>query len=551
MTATAGTLELDRQAAPTRAALWDSLRWAPLAVMLTLQVVLSVRFLKGAPIPSGDEGRYIYAGHQLIYEFWHGGGSPYYETYFSGAPVLFPVLAAMVDHVSGLTGVRLMSLGFSLTTTSLLDASARRLFGYWPGVVAAGLFAGFAFTQDLGVYGTYDGMSLMLTALAAYCAVRTEPWGHRPGKWLIATALVMLAANAVKYVTVAFDPAVIALAAYRVRDDGWREMLRRAVALGLMTASLLALTMFLAGGAYLQGAMYSTFARNSGFQAFLGGAKLQASHTILAEGYVWIGLIIAMAAAAMLCSLMRGGDRARTALLAMLVFAGVLVTLEALKLHSDQSMRKHDDFSIWFGCLGAGTLPTQLASIFRPAKWRAVCSAVLGCAVVLGSGAYYAPRAASTYEAHPTPSILAAGPALKPYLENPGRFLLGGLTDDALLYSDHLNIPWWRHVDDQYIKYPIPGRGGDSHGQAVGRACLVLRPDCMYLEGIAGYRAAIHAHWFALISLIGNHGTTTDDRAIATAVEHTSGYFVLTRLGGAPTWIYLPDYRRLLGGLRP
>ena len=24
---------------------------------------------------------YIYSGHQLIYEMWHGGGSPYYEGY--------------------------------------------------------------------------------------------------------------------------------------------------------------------------------------------------------------------------------------------------------------------------------------------------------------------------------------------------------------------------------------------------------------------------------------------------------------------------------------
>ncbi len=41
---------------------------------------------------------------------------------------------------------------------------------------------------------------------------------------------------------------------------------------------------------------------------------------------------------------------------------------------------------------------------------------------------------------------------------------------------------------------------------------LVLLPECMYLEGIAGYAAAIHAHWFALRISI-RPGTTVGGRA--------------------------------------
>jgi hypothetical protein len=66
---------------------------APLLIILAAQAFLTVRLSTGA-YASGDEGRYIYAGHQLIYELWHGGGSPYYETSFSGAPVIFPVATA-------------------------------------------------------------------------------------------------------------------------------------------------------------------------------------------------------------------------------------------------------------------------------------------------------------------------------------------------------------------------------------------------------------------------------------------------------------------------
>ena len=125
---------------------WGKLWWMPLVVILAVQAVLSARLMPGAYV-SGDEGRYIYAGHQLIYEFWHGGGSPYYETYFSGAPVIYPVLAAMADHVGGLVAVRLLSLCFMLTATTLLFATTRRLFGYLSGLLAAGLFAGLGLTQ--------------------------------------------------------------------------------------------------------------------------------------------------------------------------------------------------------------------------------------------------------------------------------------------------------------------------------------------------------------------------------------------------------------------
>ena len=203
------------------------LYWSPLTVVLVVQVALSVRLLwHVAPFPSGDEGRDIYGGHQLIYEFWHGGGSPYYETYFSGAPVIFPVLAAMVDHVSGLTGVRLMSLEFMLTANVMLFATTRRLFGYWAAVTACGLFAGLALTQNLGIYATYDVMSLMLMTIAAYCAIRS---GHTP--WLLALPLLIVLANAAKYATTVFDPVIIAMAALQGESPGWRSVIRRVVAL--------------------------------------------------------------------------------------------------------------------------------------------------------------------------------------------------------------------------------------------------------------------------------------------------------------------------------
>ena len=90
---------------------------------------------------------------------------------------------------------------------------------------------------------------------------------------------------------------------------------------------------------------------------------------------------------------------------------------------------------------------------------------------------------------------------LRPYLSlQGGRFLLGGLADSRMLYDDQLSIPWWQYDDDEYIKYPLPGRGGRWHGQARGLACggegqpSASTLGCMYLEGMPGYEAAMRTH---------------------------------------------------------
>jgi hypothetical protein len=516
-------------------------RWAPLVLIMGAQTALTARLI-GVSTASGDEGRYIYAGHQLIYELWHGGGSPYYETYFSGAPVIYPILAALADHVGGLVAVRLMSLQFMLTATALLFGTGRRLFGYWPGVAAAGLFAGLGLTQDLGALGTHDAMSLMLIAAAAYCAVRTGDREPHASRWLVLVPVTLLAANATKYATLVFDPVIIGLAALQVSDVGWRRVGQRAAALSVTTAALLALAVVLAGKAYLNGILFSTLDRKAGSWAVFAAVRVPA-HTIVADSWDWVGLVIALGAAGLAVALAVPQERRRHGpLLALLVFAGILVTAESLHLHTVESMRKHDDIGIWFTCMAAGYLLARPSAMARGKAARVALAAAVPVGVVL-SGAHYSPLARSTYEAGTSAERRLAFATLKPYLELPSaRYLIGGLDDEQMVYTDGLSIPWYRLFDDVYIKYPVPGRGGDSHGEAQGLTCIRPLPGCMYLEGLAGFRAAIRAHWFALISMLGSHGTRQDAQ-IQAAARHQPGYVLLTRVGGAPTWIYSPDYR--------
>jgi Dolichyl-phosphate-mannose-protein mannosyltransferase len=520
---------------------WKGLWWLPLAVILAAPAALTISLIPTG-IASHDESGYIYAGHQLIHELWHGGGSPYYETYFSGAPVIYPVLAAMVDHLGGLVGVRLMSTLFMTTATALCFATARRLFGYFSGIISAGLFAGLGLTQDLGAYATYDAMAIMIVAAAAYCAVRSADSNF----WLLALPAVILAANATKYATVLFDPVVIALAA--TQAGTWQAAAKRFLVLSLTVASLLTFCVFLAGVGYLKGTLFTTFARQPGQQSVIGATR-QPGGVITAETWNWVGVVLALGVTALIVTLCARQNRKHTAVVTILVVAGMLVTFEALRLHSDESMRKHDDYGAWFTCVAAGYSVAYLVQLvkIRHLHYVGIMLALGGVAL---SDAHYTALAASTYEAGynseiswPPAKLLPFFAIMKPYLEYPGgRFLVGGVVEDQLPYSDHITIPWYDYVNDVYVKYPIPGRGGDASGQVRGLACTSLRPRCAYLEGKVAYQAAIHAGWFMLISLVGNHGIALDT-VILQAVEHTPGYVLLTRVGGAPTWIYAPAYR--------
>jgi hypothetical protein len=508
--------------------------YVPLILILAGQAALTLALARWA-YASGDEGRYIYSGHQLIHELLHGGGSPFYETYFSGAPVIYPVLAALADHVGGLIAVRLMSLVFAATATCLLFAVCRRWFGYWPAVLASGLFAGLGLTQDLGALATYDAMALMLLAVAGYCAARTGGHELHATRWLVAVPVALLAANATKYATILFDPVVIGVAACQVSRWTARRAAVRLAALALTTGMLLVVALFLGGSGYLQGIMSSTLSRNSATAAFAG--QLASTDTIIRLSWDWIGAVVAIGGLAVLLAIGSRQGRRKVCLLGVLLLAGLLVTAEAIHLGSFQSMYKHDDFGAWFTAAAAG----YPISLLR----KRVLQATVAVLLVAGSGFAYTRTAISTYQADDGVTALRQFAALKPYLEIPGgRFLLGGLSDEQMIYVDGVSVPWFRLIEDTYIKYPVPGRGGDWHGQAQGPVCLKARPGCMYLEGPAGFEAAIRAHDFAMISMLGQHGSAWDAAIQATA-SRTPGYERLLSFSGPPTWVYAPDYPAL------
>lgn len=486
----------------------------PIIAILVMQAVLSIRLARSG-IASDDEGLYIYSGHQLIHELWHGGGSPYYETFFSGAPVLYPVLAAMLDHVGGLVLVRLMSGVFMLGATWLLYATTRRIFGYWPAVTAAGLFASLGITQFLSAYATFDATALMLIATAAYCAVRVAT-DHR-SRWLLLIPVILLLANATKYASLLFDPVVIILAALMIQDGGWKRVLQRAAVLTSTLLVMLVVVVLLAGSSYFKGIVGTTLAR-SGTAYFQVPA---APHLVAQRSWDWIGVIVCLGLVAVIINISHRRERAHLSLLIVLVIAGILVTIENMRLHSLTAVNKHDDFGAWFTCIAAGYALARFAELARSWLIRipliiGAISGVVFVAVLYGSQS-------TSFLSDPGP-VMPRIAAIQPYVK-PGsqHYLIAYAT--PLTYYLHPSLSWTQVVEHNYISYPVPGRPG------------------MLLEGVPGFKAAIADHWFAVISFASPsiHPWDALEQLELNAVRSTSGYILISTADG-PTYIYAPDY---------
>ncbi|HEX3925252.1 MAG TPA: glycosyltransferase family 39 protein, partial [Streptosporangiaceae bacterium] len=160
-------------------------RWWPLAAVLIVQAVLSLR-LVWVNTAFQDEATYLWAGHLEWANWLHGTPVPPFAAYFSGAPVIYPPLGALADSIGGLAAARILSLVFMLGATALLWGAADRLYGRRPAFFAAALFAVMGPTLHLGAFATYDAMAVFLVALATWLVVRAPDSGDATGRMVAA-----------------------------------------------------------------------------------------------------------------------------------------------------------------------------------------------------------------------------------------------------------------------------------------------------------------------------------------------------------------------------
>jgi Dolichyl-phosphate-mannose-protein mannosyltransferase len=353
--------------------------WAgwPLLAVLAVQAVLSLRLVR-ADTAFEDEAEYLWAGHLEWAHWLHGASLPPLAAYFSGAPVIYPPIGALADSVGGLAGARILSLVFMLGATGLLWSAARRLFGPRAAFFAAALFAVQGPVLHLGAFATYDALSVLLLALAAWCVVRAGEQGEGTG-WMVAAGAALAVANAAAYSSALFDLVVLALAVFVAIPAGGRVAARRGAVLLIVVVALVTVGLLAGGSSYVTGIEQTTLARVLGPNSPL---------SVLITAWPWTGLVVVLAVCGVIISWAGRHGWARTWLLAVLAIAGVLGPVEQARLHTVASLNKHVGLGSWFAAIAAGYAVDRFIAAAPAGRARVVtcgaCVAALVFPVTLG-----------------------------------------------------------------------------------------------------------------------------------------------------------------------
>ena len=469
----------------------------PLLAVLALQTVLSLRLI-WSRTAFNDEALYLWAGHLELAHILHGTPVPGFQTYFSGAPFIYPPLGALADSLGGLAAARILSLTFMLGATVLLYGTTRQLFGRRAGEIAAGSFGLLGSAEFLGAFATYDAMALFLLALAAYLVVLARRWFSEP--LLVAAGLVLALADATKYPTTLWDPVVIALAALTATRGGRLRRGSRAVRLALYTSAAILVALFRLGGrSYLHGIMFTTLARQSGRVS---------PESILRDSALWVGLILVIALRGLVIA-----DRTRDRLIcAALAGAVVLAPLEQARIHTQTSLDKHVAFGAWFGAMAVGFVLARAVETSKYMGWRIPVAAV-GLIALMGI-----PQASSFYSSWPNAAAFIA--AVQRLVAAEPRAPI--LAEQGPLVDYYLDLPARQLTNNAgAFWYWDPQRN-----QAV--------------EGTAAYLEAIRYHYFSVIELDFSFSSREPvDQELQAALRTAGGYRLVAtipwtdRFGGA------------------
>jgi Dolichyl-phosphate-mannose-protein mannosyltransferase len=457
----------------------------PLLAVLAVQAALSASMLR-ARTAFGDEALYLSAGH-LEWSHWlHSTQIPEYQTWFSGAPVIYPPIAAIADSLGGLTAARLLSLVFMLGVTSLLWCTATRLLAdKRAAFFAAALFALLASTLHLGSYATYDALALLLLAAATWCAAGIR--GQNAARWIIAAGILLTMANATKYATALFDPVVVCVAILNSWPDaGWKVALRRAAILAGVVATLLALLLTVGGSGYLTGIRLTTTGRVNGTDT---------ASLVFADAWSWTAVVVVPAVvAAVVCAVRRRWQQAL--LLAVLALSALLAPAYQARIQTTTSLDKHVDFGAWFAAIAAGYLLSSLS------RRRVVLAVSLAALVPVA--------AVDMAQAHAMidwPDVAGLVKVVRPMTNHGGHFLVE--TTDVLQYYLP-NTTWrqWSNTQNDDPEY---------------------------------YQQAIARHYFSVV-VLGFNQTLTMDYVIALDLSMASGYRLAAKVNSGKTAFYVWEY---------
>lgn len=475
--------ELGWTAAPSRRR--SRVSRAILLGILVVQALLSFRLRNTA---FQDEALYLYIGNLQLDRFLSGTPvPPGFTAYFSGSPVLYPVLAAAVESIFGLAGARALSLVFMLGATAVLYSLTRLLFNERAALCAAAIFATTQSTLFVGNLATYDAAAIFLLAVAVWIVVRTAPSSAVLA--CILAAPVAALAVAVKYAALMFLPTVVMLAALAAFPHRrWRGVALRGILLPAVTAAIVTGALALGGQDYLQAVRITTTARAAGNANPVN---------LFLDCLAWGGGFVALALLGMVAyawqermdevpRMKRDGSRARPWRLALgLLLCGTALLAPAyqMHLHTGVSLHKHIGYGLLFAAPMAGVGLSRMVG----AHFRYPQLAILAWVTLLALGIT---QSQELYHAWADSTRMVA--TLKSQLKPGGHYLVESSSVPQYYLRKETRYDQWTST------YAI------TYVDRKGRR----------LSGEAGYLAALRAAYFDVIVLDRTVTKELDDKLL-------------------------------------
>ena len=333
--------------------------WHPLTAICAVQAALSLT-LVWSNAAFGDEADYLWIG-RLEWAHWlHGASWPsgYAGHFLSGLPIAYPPLGAVADSIGGLTGARLVSLGFMLTATVLLYLTASRLIGQRGALMGCAIWVLSEPTLRLA-FATYDPLSVLLTALSAWLAVQAVHRRHC-GAWVAGAAAALGLANATAYSGIVIDPILIGFA-FLV----WLPVMRTRRALlwafGLAVGCAAAFGGLMTSAGSWPGLLFTVINRTT--------SDHQSSLLVLNDIWGYSGLIICLAIVGIILAV-GTENRQRSCLIALLGCAAFVVPAAQLHDQTGWSLDKHLAYGMWFAAIAGGYACSRLIGWLPRTNWR-------------------------------------------------------------------------------------------------------------------------------------------------------------------------------------
>ncbi|WP_043444209.1 ArnT family glycosyltransferase [Arthrobacter sp. L77] len=307
-------------------------QWLLLVLVLGYGVALAVRLRNTAFI---DEALYIDAGNAYLDHWFEGRPLGDAGAFFSGLPVLYPVLAALLDSAGGLYLVRAFSLVCVLGTAMALYATARHLWGKRAGLLAATTFMLSGPVIFTGWLGTFDALVILLLALGLWVGLTRHGYPSS-----IALGGVLTLAALTKYTAGIFVPVVLAATLALGVLGARRALVAAGVTLGLLT-----MVWAVWGEGLVRDVAFTTTARQALSPTTTGSlVALAGDHLVL----------LLLLAAVSLVLMFRTGDRRLLLLGSGLVLASMALPVGQMILGEAVSFEKHLAYSVMLLALPVG-----------------------------------------------------------------------------------------------------------------------------------------------------------------------------------------------------